>query len=198
MKIKHNTQNIFFLSDQHFRHNAVIKYQTRKFKTIEEHDEFLIDQWNKKVGANDIVYHLGDFVIGNRDEIKEIFYRLNGKITFVIGNHDEKLIKFCKKEGIPAFDLIELRVKDQDEARGCQAITLCHYAVIEWNKCHYGGWMLHGHSHNGCVFTEKNNSKYKILDVGVDAIGFAPISYQEVKEKMVGRQNFEHHRRCYE
>ena len=40
----------------------------RKFKTIEEHDEFLIDQWNKKVGANDIVYHLGDFVIGNQDE----------------------------------------------------------------------------------------------------------------------------------
>jgi len=82
---------IFIVSDTHFNHSTMIEQGWRGFRTVESMNEFIISQWNKTVGKEDTVYHLGDVVMN----IKEHFYtnilpRLNGKIIFIRGNHDNQ------------------------------------------------------------------------------------------------------------
>jgi len=81
---------VFFISDTHFNHPAILKFEpgVRKFDTIEEHDQFLIDQWNNEVGKRDIVFHLGDVCFGSQDRFQEIFKQLNGDKRLILGNHD--------------------------------------------------------------------------------------------------------------
>ena len=60
-------------------------------------------------------------------------------------------------------------------------MTLCHFSMRVWPKSHYDSWNLYGHSHN-CLPGEG-----KSMDVGVDAHGFAPVSFEEVKTIMEQR-----------
>lgn len=59
---------IFFTSDLHFGHSNIVRMCDRPFATIEEMDEQLIRNWNRKVHKCDTVYILGDFIfrIGKR------------------------------------------------------------------------------------------------------------------------------------
>lgn len=82
-------QNVWFISDTHFSHKNVLNHEPdfRPFKTIEEHDAVLIENWNKVVKTNDIVWHLGDFCMGGKKSV-EIAGQLNGYKRLVMGNHD--------------------------------------------------------------------------------------------------------------
>ena len=83
---------IWIISDTHFHHRRILEYEasSRPFKDIDEMNEELICRWNKKVGPNDIVFHLGDFSFGNRKRIKDITSRLNGRKFLLLGNHDRE------------------------------------------------------------------------------------------------------------
>jgi len=84
---------IFVTSDTHFNHRNIIEYTGRPFKTVEEMNEEIINKWNDKVRKDDLVIHLGDFALGNEEEIKNIKNRLNGTIILLKGNHDHKAIR---------------------------------------------------------------------------------------------------------
>ena len=84
----------FFTSDTHFGHVNVIRYCNRPFKSVEEMDAALIAKWNRRVGPEDTVYHLGDFALGLKTLWPEYRRRLNGRIMFILGNHDSPLYKF--------------------------------------------------------------------------------------------------------
>lgn len=94
----------FLISDTHFGHEGMIKFlrndgtKLRPFNTIEEHDETLIDNWNKVVRPVDRVYHCGDAVINRR--YLHIFNRLSGRKKLIRGNHD--LFKLA--DYIPYFE----------------------------------------------------------------------------------------------
>lgn len=78
----------FVIADTHFGHKNVIDYENRPFGSIEEMDNFIINQWNSVVGNEDIVYVLGDFSFYNSEKTKQIFSRLKGIKRLVMGNHD--------------------------------------------------------------------------------------------------------------
>jgi calcineurin-like phosphoesterase family protein len=70
---------IFFTSDTHFGHQNIIDFCDRPWRTADEMNEALIERWNRLVGPNDTIYHLGDFAMKIRDdEIRAIVRRLNG------------------------------------------------------------------------------------------------------------------------
>lgn len=56
----------WFISDTHFGHVNILKYDERPFADIEEMNEELIKRWNKKVKNGDTVWFLGDFAMFNK------------------------------------------------------------------------------------------------------------------------------------
>jgi len=80
----------WIISDTHFGHENIIKYEKRPYVNAKHMDLFLIANWNKKVKNSDKVFHLGDFAFGNKEYIKSIVAQLNGDIFLIIGNHDYK------------------------------------------------------------------------------------------------------------
>ena len=60
----------------------------RGFTSSQEHDEAIIKNWNEVVGPDDIVYHMGDLMLGDNAHGIECVKRLNGHIKLIRGNHD--------------------------------------------------------------------------------------------------------------
>lgn len=82
--------NVFFISDHHFGHGNIIKYENRPFFDVDSMTEHMIKAWNKVVGKNDKVYVLGDFSFYGFEKTESIVKRLNGFKYLVVGNHDRR------------------------------------------------------------------------------------------------------------
>lgn len=81
--------DIWVVSDTHFGHDNILKYENRPFKSVKEMDEAILENWNAVVKPGDKVYHLGDVYMGSGENAWEILKRLNGKKRLVLGNHDD-------------------------------------------------------------------------------------------------------------
>ena len=55
---------VFFTSDTHFGHAGARGLYRRPFGSTAEMDAAMLDRWNATVGAEDEVWHLGDFALG--------------------------------------------------------------------------------------------------------------------------------------
>lgn len=210
-------ENVFFTSDHHFGHGNIIKYserlefaspyeaevlqsgdsrRIRELKisraSIEQMTEGMIQRWNSVVPPSGLVYHLGDMFLTNSvEDAIDIRNRLNGRIRYIVGNHD----KIAKKmrQCFDSFDEIdEIKIEDSSAREGEQSIVLCHYAMRVWNKSHHGTWMLYGHSHGSLP----DDPHALSFDVGVDCHNYTPLSYSRVKE-IISKKTFkpiDHHR----
>lgn len=166
--------NYWFTSDTHFGHTNIIKYCDRPFKTAEEMDNTIIENWNKVVEYNDIVYHLGDFCFGrNEGDFNRYFHRLKGRIILIKGNHDKLTWRYRSAFFASYNSYHEVDIEGQK-------ITLCHYAMKVWNKSHRGAWHLYGHSH-GSLPDDKNSLS---IDVGVDCHNFKPLNLNDIRDIM--------------
>ena len=171
----------FFTSDLHLNHSNIIKYADRPFDDVNEMNKVIIERWNSKISNSDLVYHLGDFGFFKKHEDFEILTkRLKGKIINIKGNHDNyKIITpiYLKFETMPTYAEIRIGLID---------VTLCHYAMRNWNKKHYGmAYALVGHSHARDIELNKDFTGLgKILDVGVDGNNFYPYEWDEIVEIM--------------
>lgn len=149
----------FFTSDSHFAHKRIIEYSKRPFSCLAEHDEILVDNWNRDVKPGDTVYFLGDFAYGNKDYARSIRNRLNGNIHFIKGNHDATAHQI-RQSFIWFKDVHEITVNFD------QKVWLSHYAHRTWPKSHHGVWHLYGHSHGSLKELPDSLS----MDVGVDMV----------------------------
>lgn len=183
-------QEPFFTSDTHWNHGNIIKYQpNRECQDIEEHNEKLVERWNRKVPKSAIVFHLGDFGWYKKqdyDKARALIKSLNGQIFWIKGNHDYGEFMSAVEDLFVKVDkMMDIRIYDEDAPHKTQDIVLCHYPLLVWNKAYYGAWQLHGHCHNNL------NEPFLTtrMDVGVDAHPLLePFSYQEVKAIMKTRE----------
>lgn len=60
-------------------------------------NEHMIERWNSVVKQGDIVYHLGDVVMGDKSWMNNNFNRLYGSKRLLVGNHDD--VKFLSSGG---------------------------------------------------------------------------------------------------
>ena len=105
---------VFVTSNLQLGRPAAMKTYKRKFKSVDEMDTFLINQWNSVVTANDIVYHLGNFAWDPRTA-QSAMLALNGKIKFSLGEHDEA-IELLDKKGMlrPGCEIVKCIETDKD------------------------------------------------------------------------------------
>lgn len=84
---------MYFLSDTHFGHKNILKFERTQFETVEEHDNFLLDMYNKlanRVKPGDTVYHLGDFGNPIYGYANSWLRDAGAKTVLVRGNHDSE------------------------------------------------------------------------------------------------------------
>ena len=75
MNYKFDGAKVYFTSDTHFNHANIIGFCSRPFKNVNEMNETLIANWNRVVGVDDIVFHLGDFCLGGSAEWTNVLNR---------------------------------------------------------------------------------------------------------------------------
>src|SRR5580658_1871636 len=63
--------NSWFTSDFHLGHRNIIRYCSRPFASVEEMDAAILANLNELVGANDVLYFLGDFCLGGPDQARQ-------------------------------------------------------------------------------------------------------------------------------
>lgn len=128
---------IFYISDTHFGHKNILKYDNRPYFTVAEMDADIIKRWNAVVKKDDAVYHLGDFSWLKPAEEKEILSQLNGKKVLIRGNHDYK----------PTDDWQEI-VSYAEIFDNGRRVVLSHYPIAFFKNMEHGWYHLYGHVHN--------------------------------------------------
>jgi len=169
---------IYFTSDLHLNHRAVIPMCERPFDSVEEMNQVLIDNINSRVKKNDTLYLLGDLTNkGTVVSANELISQINCKnLILVVGNHDKKYDTSLFKE---IHNLTEIHVG----AGGTNySITLCHFPMLSWPKSRYGSIHLHGHIHSrGSEYNLQMKAEgIRRYDVGVEANNYLPVSLQEI------------------
>lgn len=176
----------FFTSDSHWGHKRIIELCNRPFKDVEEMNNSLIENWNKVVPKNGVVFHLGDFAFGGSELWNKVLDQLNGKIYLILGNHDRGNLR---ENYIKKFELVTPQIQIDIEGR---SVYLNHYPFLCYGGSYRGEnsvWQLFGHVHSGPNCTGLDCDRLNILfpyqyDVGVDNNNYTPISWQQVKDKI--------------
>lgn len=150
----------YFISDLHFNHSNILKFERQEFKTIEEHNEFIIASINRVVTKFDTLYLLGDL----GDDL-ELIKRLNGKKILVMGNHDKQ----AKYKYHEVFD----EVYDTPIYLN-KRVVLSHIPI----PVTQGTLNVHGHLHG----SKLNSGNY--LNVSAMLINYKPISLKVLDIKV--------------
>ena len=188
--------NIYFTSDTHFSHNRGFLYEPRGFSSIEEHDETIVENWNKVVKPEDIVFLLGDTMLNNNDKGIEYLNRLNGSIWFIRGNHDsgERIYRIYHE--CPRIHFLEggsdnfATIATIKKFNGYN-VYLSHYptytSYIE-NMAPLKQHMLnfHGHTHSKNKFYQDIPFMYNIA---LDAHNNMPVSFDEIISDIEAKAN---------
>ena len=158
---------IFFTSDTHFGHGGALGLYRRPFRSVAAMNEGLVERWNETVGANDEVWHLGDFAIRQRqDVVAKLLGRLHGRKHLLIGNNDPP--------GTTELDGWESVQPYAETTVAGVSLVLCHYPFRSWRNMAKGWINLHGHCHG------RLKPQPRQFDVGVDVWGFRPVNLGEI------------------
>lgn len=107
----------YFIGDNHFYDENIMKFENRPFSTVEEMNTFMVNSWNRTISPNDTVIVVGDFFDLNNctgPEASAIIEKLNGNIILIIGNHDKQFIDFYRSCHSDKIEVIEYPIIYKD------------------------------------------------------------------------------------
>lgn len=134
--------NTWVISDTHFGHDNILKYEPKRLEAMQaqgfaSQNDWLMALWNRVIGKDDLVLHLGDFAFKQ----KEVLYKLHGRIVMLVGNHDIKSRPFFRQHQARypgRFELVE-GVECLSEPEGVSGLVkhlgghtifFCHYPLV--------------------------------------------------------------------
>jgi calcineurin-like phosphoesterase family protein len=167
---------IFFAGDTHLGHTNILTFTKadgtpyRKFSSIEEHDEYIIKQWNSVVKPSSKVYHLGDVTFSHK--YLYMLDRMNGEKILIKGNHD----KLKLSQYLPYF-------KDIRGSHQFDGIIMTHIPIHPESLARWGV-NIHGHLHHNIVMLDGKPDK-RYFNVSMECLDdYTPVSLEEVKKKL--------------
>lgn len=160
---------VFLISDHHFGHSNIIKYENRPFSDVDEMTEYMIQKWNETVMKSDKVFVLGDFSFYGKEKTSDILFRLNGIKYLIKGNHDKrKSNRWWLEVG---FD----RVYDYP-------ILYKHFFILSHEPQYTNSNMpyinIHGHIHSKKITGARN------INVSVEEWNYTPVAFSKIIELM--------------
>lgn len=166
-------ERIWFIGDLHLGHRNIIKYCSRPFDDVNQMNEILIQNWNKKIGVEDRVFVLGDFALCGKDKIIEFGNQLKGRKILVLGNHEGASLKTYYEAG---FEMVYK-----------YPIYFNNWILSHMPQPNCPCVNIHGHLHqinvDDCLDFEKGEKPY--INVSADKINFTPISLKEIEMKIM-------------
>lgn len=178
------TPPFYVISDTHWFHNNIVDYCGRDMN----HNQIMIDRWNKTIGPDDVILHLGDVVFtGNANKQKTFFDSvgpsLNGKKYLILGNHDRKSWKrFYEAAGFTVIKPFMIRYRGFD-------VSFDHYPTDQIEK---GDETIrvHGHIHNNGYqnvhVKRKQMKRYGNINVSVEVIDYTPQPIERLLDRAIG------------
>lgn len=161
----------FFIADTHFGDSAIIEYEGRPFKSINEMSDTLIENWNSVVSEEDIVYILGDFIdISAKVDYEKIIRDLNGEIILIVGNHDKNFVDTYVKLGVKVIEYPIILDNFW---------ILSHEPMYVNMKSPYAN--IFGHIHNNPMYITVSSRSFC---VSAERINYTPISFKEIKRQV--------------
>ena len=171
--------NIWFTSDWHFGHNKNFLYEPRGFTCVEDMNEAIIERHNSVVDNCDIVYCLGDCLMGDSEKNIQYINALKGKIKIILGNHcTENRIKLYQEYGHEI-----LGYADKIKISRNISFFLCHYPVLTMprnldGKLNGRTYSICGHSHTKDKWADWNIGG--IYHAELDAHNCYPVHIDQV------------------
>lgn len=159
----------YIISDLHLEHYNIIRYCNRPFRSSEEMDAVLVENWNNTVKEDDVVIFLGDLTI-NRSGFKQHLRSLSGIKRLVKGNHDR-----FPEDSIPPRMFTET-------IDGIEILFIHNPNDVPDD---YTGWVVHGHVHNKAPFFD---AAHKRFNVSVEAIDYTPVKLSTIVELIKANQ----------
>ena len=152
----------FYISDIHIGHKNVLNCESssnfdgRSFKTFNEMNEAILNNWNSVVGNGDHVYLLGDTLWKETDENIALISQFKGNLHAIKGNHDRFSDARYRRLFCEICDYKEITDNIKGKNYG---VVLSHFPIMFWNKMkqvnndgsprtkNYN-ILLYGHTHN--------------------------------------------------
>lgn len=160
--------NVWISSDHHLGEDR-FDLMGRPFKTVDEHNNTIIDRHNELVAADDLVYFNGDVLYQKGDIGKNLplIGKMNGKKILIRGNHD---VPITDEQFAPYFEQI---VKEGDgvelDVEGIPCY-ITHYPTRSVKD----RFNLVAHIHAAWKF------QLNMMNVGVDVNHFYPLNMNRV------------------
>ncbi len=191
----------WLISDTHFCHANIITFlksdgtRLRPFETIEEHDECMVDNWNRVVRDGDTVIHLGDVVLARgglkmrQEAFRRTLGRLKGRKKLIRGNHDRDTMK----EYGMYFESIHGSRKVAD-------FILTHYPIHPESVPQWCLANLHGHLHDHRVMQYSSTISSpnvthiekeidpRYFGLSVEFTDYTPLSLEDVTARVHAQQ----------
>lgn len=152
----------YYISDLHIGHKNVLScegssnFDGRSFKTFDEMNRAILNNWNSVINNGDHVYILGDTLWKENDEAIALISQFKGNLHAIKGNHCQFKDARYRRLFVEICDYKE--VSDNINGKNYN-VVLFHYPIMFWNKMRqvnndgstkYKGYniLLYGHTHN--------------------------------------------------
>ncbi len=159
---------VYTISDTHFEHNNILKYRTQ-FTSIQEHDEFILDNILTVCGKRDSLYMLGDVALGKNSFrfVQAIAERVE-YLHIVLGNHCDE------RAGSPtARDYLTV-CKNVYGIRRYKGAWLTH-APMHPDELR-GKINVHGHVHGNTLADDR------YVNVSCENVAYKPVNFADIFE----------------
>lgn len=202
ISLKSSDQKIWFVSDLHLGHDKPFILRPRKYGNIKEAYQHTHEMIQEHVGPNDILFNLGDVVIGAGDSslsyAQRIVHYPCKQQYFIWGNHNagvQSLYDECRQNLALLSDDIEIYPLNYPNSPfiflGHYAevsidginVVLTHYPIASWHHIGKGAYHIHGHCHRNL----KEDTDIKRLDVGWEWKR-RPVEWNEIVRELSPRK----------
>jgi calcineurin-like phosphoesterase family protein len=201
ISLKSADQKIWFVSDLHLGHDKPFILGPRKYQNVSEaytHTHEML----KMIGPDDVLFNLGDMVIGaganSMEYAKRIVYLPCKHQYFIWGNHNagiQQMYDECRSEVGLLADDIEIYPLTYRNSNFTflghraeifidgRAVILDHYPIASWNHLSKDAYHIHGHCHRNL---KEDTSLYRI-DVGWEWMK-RPVEWNEIVRELNPRK----------
>lgn len=169
---------IWLTSDTHFNHDRDFIWSPRGCANATEMNEKILENWNQTIKDNDIVYHLGDVMMGGDLQAGlRLISKLKGQKYLAYGNHDTdaRLKAFTVNHFFK-----EIQMGYRLKVHGTTFVAT-HYPTITANGNDNRVLGLYGHTHQQTnFFQDEAGIRTYMYHVGVDSHDCKPVNLEDL------------------